>query len=253
MSVPIGIQLYTVRDAANADFTGTVTKIAEMGYIGVETAGFPGTTPKEAAKLFADLGLQITSAHSPLPLGDAQNEVLDTMAALNCKMLICPALMPEKFDSVDGVNQICDLLNQAAAVCQNNGLTLGYHNHYWEFQDLGDGQTPAKIMLEKLDPSIIFELDTYWAQTAGHDSVSLIQHLGARVPLLHIKDGPATQEGDMVAVGAGVMDIPAIVDAGQAHAKWLIVELDRCATDMMEAVRESYTYLVGNGLAAGNR
>ena len=253
MPAPIALQLYTLRDAMNEDFAATVTKVAEMGYKGVETAGFPGTTPAGAAKLFADLGLKVSSAHSGLPLGDSQNEVLDTMAALGTDMLICPAIMRDKFDTVDGVKEVCGVLNKAAEVCKANGLILGYHNHYWEFTDLGDGKTAAQVMMAELDAAVIFELDTYWVQTGGHDPVQLIQHAGARIPLLHIKDGPTTIEGDMVAAGEGVMDIPAIVEAGKEHAQWLIVELDRCGTDMMEAVQKSYDYLVSNGLAAGNK
>lgn len=252
MAAPIALQLYTVREAMNKDFNATVRQVAEMGYVGVETAGFPGTTPADAAKLFADLGLQVAAAHSPLPLGDQQNQVLDTMAALGAKYLICPALMRDKFDSVDGVKEVCARLNEAVEVCKANGLTLGYHNHFWEFTDL-DGQNASRVMVENLDSSIVFELDTYWAQTAGHDPVPIIQYLGTRVPLLHIKDGPATLEGDMVAAGEGVMNIPAIVSAGQEHTEWLIVELDRCATDMMTAVEKSYQYLVREGLARGNR
>jgi hypothetical protein len=57
----------------------------------------------------------------------------------------------------------------------------------------------------------------------------------------------------MTAVGEGVMDFPGIIQAGEGSTEWLIVELDRCATDMMEAVEKSYKYLVGKGLARGNR
>ncbi|MEM7128957.1 MAG: sugar phosphate isomerase/epimerase [Chloroflexota bacterium] len=252
MTAPIGIQLYTVRDAMNEDFTATVTKIAEMGYVGVETAGFPGTTPEGAAKLFAKLGLQVSSAHSPLPVGDNKNQVLDAMAALSTKRLVCPALMRDKFDTIDGIKEVCDVLNEAVAVCNANDLQLGYHNHWWEYLTV-EGTPANQVMLENLDSSIYFELDTYWIQVGGQSPVETITSLGERAPLLHIKDGPATNDGDMTAVGSGVIDVPAIIAAGKEHAEWLIVELDRCATDMMEAVQESYTYLVGEGLARGNR
>lgn len=252
MPAPIALQLYTVREAMNEDFTGTVKRVADMGYAGVETAGFPGTTPKDAAKLFADLGMAVAGAHSPLPLGDDKNKVLDTIGDLGTTRVICPALMRDKFDTVNGVKEVCDKLNEAAEVCAENGLSLGYHNHFWEFTDLGD-QNASQVFAQHLDSSIFFELDTYWAQVAGHDPVELINNLGARVPFLHIKDGPVTIEGDMVAAGEGVMDIPAIIEAGQEHTEWLIIELDRCGTDMMTAVEKSYQYLVGEGLARGNR
>ena len=252
MSTPIGIQLYTVRDAANEDYAAIITKIAEMGYVGVETAGFPGTTPQAAAALFQDLGLQVCGAHSPLPLGDSKNEVLDTIAALGTTRLICPALMRDKFDTIDGIKEVCATLNEAAEVCRENNLELVYHNHWWEYLTV-EGQAGNEVMLDNLDQSITFEVDTYWVQVAGADPLKVIESLGSRAPLLHIKDGPATQDGDMTAVGTGMMDVSAVIDAGRPHAKWLIVELDRCATDMVEAVAQSYTYLTENGLARGNK
>lgn len=252
MTAPIGIQLYTVREALEEDFTATVTKIAEMGYIGVETAGFPGTSPAEASKLFQSLDLQVLGAHIALPTGERQNEVLETMKNLNCERLICPALMREEFDTIDGIRRVCDVLNGAVEVCRANGLTLGYHNHWWEYLSV-EGQLANEIMVEQLDPSIYFELDTYWIQVAGQNPVDVIRSLGPRAPLLHLKDGPATVEGDMTAVGWGTIDVPGIVSAGDSHAEWLIVELDRCATDVLTAVQESYNYLVGEGLARGAR
>ncbi|MCK5328239.1 MAG: sugar phosphate isomerase/epimerase, partial [Candidatus Latescibacteria bacterium] len=81
----------------------------------------------------------------------------------------------------------------------------------------------------------------------------VVRELGVRAPLLHIKDGPCTKEAPMTAVGEGVVDFRSIVEAAGETAEWMIVELDRCATDMMEAVATSYTYLIEEGLARGNK
>ncbi len=78
-----------------------------------------------------------------------------------------------------------------------------------------------------------------------------IRELGARAPLLHIKDGSCKKEDPMTAVGEGVMDFHAIAEAGSSTVEWMIVELDECATDMMEAVEKSCTYLTEEGLAQG--
>jgi len=106
-----------------------------------------------------------------------------------------------------------------------------------------DGRYVYHVMLEELDPSVLFELDTYWIQTAGCDPAAVVKEFGARAPLLHIKDGPAVKEEPMQALGTGAMDIPALLEAGAGNVEWVIVELDRCATDMTEAVRKSYQYL----------
>ena len=90
-------------------------------------------------------------------------------------------------------------------------------------------------------------------QTAGCDPAKVAAEMGARAPFLHIKDGPCVKEEPMTAVGDGVVDVPALIEAGKPNTEWLVVELDRCATDMMEAVNKSYQYLVANGLAKGNK
>jgi sugar phosphate isomerase/epimerase len=105
--------------------------------------------------------------------------------------------------------------------------------------------------LEHLDAAVLFEVDVYWVQTAGLDPVAVIKELGPRVRLLHVKDGPAVKDEPMVAVGDGVLDIPAIIEAGQDNTEWLIVELDKSDSDIMAAVLKSYDYLVGSGLAYG--
>jgi sugar phosphate isomerase/epimerase len=109
------------------------------------------------------------------------------------------------------------------------------------------------VMLEHLDPDVFFEVDVYWVQTAGQDPVQVVHHLDSRAPLLHVKDGPCQMDADMTALGEGVVDIPGVAAAGARSTEWLVVELDRCATDMLEAVRKSYRYLIEKGLGHGNK
>lgn len=250
MAAPIALQLYSIRELLAADFAAGIRHVAQIGYAGVETAGFPGTTPQAAARLFGELGLTVCAAHSPLPLGDKQAEVLETMAAIGCPRLICAWKPPELFASVAGIRQVCAELNEANAVARANGLTLGYHNH-WAECALVDGRRAYEIMLDHLAPDIFLEIDTYWAKTAGVDPVALVRQLGRRAPLLHIKDGPCVMAAPMTAVGDGIVDVPGIVAAGAEATEWLIVEIDRCATDMLEAVAKSCRYMVGRGLAYG--
>jgi sugar phosphate isomerase/epimerase len=242
MTAPIGIQLYSVRENMNVDFEGTVREIAAMGYTGVETAGFPGTTPGDAKKLFNELGLTVTSSHSPMPLGDAKQEVLDALLGVGCPHLVCPWMDPGYFTSVDKMKELADILNEAYTVASANGMKFSYHNHDFEYALL-DGKPAIFTLQEYLDPGIGYELDTYWIKVAGQDPAVVTAMMGAKSPLIHIKDGPATKEADMTAVGDGVVDVPAIIAAGKPYTEWLIVELDRCATDMMVAVEKSYEYL----------
>ena len=123
-------------------------------------------------------------------------------------------------------------------------MKFSYHNHDFEYALL-DGSPAIYTLEEYLDTSIGFELDTYWIQVAGQDPAKVTARFGERSPLLHIKDGPGNRKADMTAVGDGVVDVPAIIRAGVPYTEWLIVELDRCATDKMEAVAKSYKYLTG--------
>ena len=252
MTVPIALQLYTARDALAKDFAGVMKKVADIGYVGVEPIfDLPGTTITEAAKLFRELGLEVPSAHTPLPVGEDANRVLDYMAAMGCQRIIS-GKGPDSFEMMDLIQQTCDLFNEAHAVAAENCLEFGIHNHWWEFLQV-DGRYVYRVMLEHLEPGVFFEVDTYWVKTAGVDPANVVTELGPRAPLLHIKDGPAIKDEPHVAVGDGVLDYPAIVQAAAGAAEWLIVELDHCATDMMAAVERSYQYLVEGGLARGNK
>lgn len=243
MTTPIALQLYTVRDSSQRDFARTVERVAAIGYTGVETAGFPNTSPEAAARLFADLGLTVCGAHSPLPLGGERNRVIETMQALTCKRLVLAWMPPESFTTRAGVEAVCAQLNEANAVARANGFSLGYHNHWFEFENRIDGESAHAWMARLCDPDIFFEIDTYWAKTAGDDPARVVRDYGSRAPLLHLKDGPAVRDAPMTALGEGVMDIPAIVAAARPHAEWFVVELDHCATDMFTAVEKSYRYL----------
>lgn len=251
MKPPIALQLYTLREYAQQDFEGTVRRVAEMGYVGVEPAGFPGSTPEAAGRLFRELGLQVPSAHTGLPLGDTKHEVLDAMAAIGCPRIVT-GKGPDDFNTMDKIKATCDLFNEANAAAKEAGLAFGIHNHWWEYTPV-EGVYPYRVMLERLDPDILFEIDTYWVQTAGCDVAEVLREVGERAPLLHIKDGPCVKTEPMTAVGAGVMDFPAILAAAGDVPQWLIVEQDRTAGDMVADVKASYAYLVGNSLARGSR
>jgi sugar phosphate isomerase/epimerase len=245
---PIGVQLYTLREELAHDVRGVLERLAEIGYIGVEPFG--GLNHQEAAAIINELGLKVESAHAPVPLGETRGKALDMAAAYGYKRMIIPSIPPADFETVDGIKKAADLLNQANLVAVENGLELGYHNHWWEVQ-LVDGRPAIKILLEYLDPTVFLQVDTYWVQAGGLDPAQLVTELGERAPLLHIKDGPAVKGEPMVAVGDGVVDIPAIIRAGAGVTEWLIVELDACASDMMTAVERSYQYLIQEGLARG--
>ncbi len=253
MTPPIALQLYTLRELIHTDFPGTINKVAEIGFVGVEVASIPDSvSPEEAGKIIREAGLQVVSAHAPLPLADRKNEVLDMLAGLDCTHLVSPWMDPGNYETETAIENTARQFNQAAQVAAENGLRFSIHNHWFEFE-LVNGVPAYQILLKTLSPDVLFEVDIYWVKTAGLDPARVLEELGARAPLVHVKDGPADQiDSPMVAVGTGSLDIPGILHAGGLHSETHIVELDRCATDMMTAVRESYRYLTHAGLSKGN-
>ncbi|MFN8377556.1 MAG: sugar phosphate isomerase/epimerase [Anaerolineae bacterium] len=249
---PIAVQLYSVRDALAADFEGVLRRIADMGYVGVEMAGNYGPGgPAEGAAFIRSLGMEITSAHLGLPDAGDATEQIATAKALGTANWVVPWIPPEKWATPEAVLEQIGLLNQAAKLANEAGLNLFYHNHWFEFEStpgLGGG-TPFELMMEHLDPAVLWEVDLYWVKTGGSDPAATLARLGERAALLHLKDGPTTLQDAMLALGEGVMNYPSFLSG--STAKWLIVELDRCDTDVVEAVGRSYTYLTEQGLAHG--
>ena len=153
MTIPVAVQLYSVRDRLENDFENTIRKIADMGYAGVEPYGVPNTTTAKSAAFFHSLNLKVPATHSRLPLGDDKAAVLDVLGALGAEYLICPSLNETKyFQSEDGIKQAQEILNEANAVCRANNLIFGYHNHWFEYAKI-NGRYAADLLREGLDPA----------------------------------------------------------------------------------------------------
>jgi sugar phosphate isomerase/epimerase len=244
---PISVQLYSVREEAKNDYIGVLKKIAAMGYVGVEPAGLHGMTPKEVRKVLDDLGLQVSSNHGPLPSPDNVNEIVDTAGALGYSVHVA-GYGPDQFATEAGTLKAAEDFQRAAELLKPHGLRFAFHNHWWEFDKKFNGKTPYDVLLE-CAPLAFSQLDTYWCAVGGDDPVRVLRQYGKRIPLLHIKDGPLDRNQPMTAVGEGKMDWKSVIGAADEQTtQWLIVELDRCATDMMEAVQKSVKYLASTGL-----
>jgi sugar phosphate isomerase/epimerase len=250
-SAPISVQLYSLRDEAAKDFEGVLRKLGNIGFVGVEVAGFHDLTPKQYAAIVEESGLVTSSAHLTDLSPDGLNTMLDDLDEIGCNVAVCAVMRSNHFADLDAVKATADALNKANDIARSRGFSLGYHNHWWEFSTSFDGQTAWSALFERLDTTVFAELDIYWATLGGVDPRQVIADLGERVWLLHVKDGPCdAPESPMVAVGSGTLDVPAIL-ASAPTAKWHIVELDRCATDMLAALADSHRYLVDSGLSRG--
>lgn len=252
MAPRLGLQLYSLREALDADFPGALRRIAGLGFAGVETAFFPEAVPvAEAGRQLRALDLTVLAAHTPLPLGAGREEARRIAEAVGCRRIVWHGWPRDpRYDTIDGVRRLADEFNAAGAAAAADGLTLGIHNHWWECEPV-EGELPYRVLLAELDPAIFVELDAYWARVAGLDPAAVAGELAGRMPLLHLKDGPATRGVPMAALGTGALDIPAVLRAAGDEIEWAIVELDQVATDPFEAVQQSHDYLSGQGLAIG--
>lgn len=247
------VQLYSLRKELEDDYQGIVTQLAETGYIGVEPAGFKNLPVQQTAKLYADLGLESKTMHTSLPVGEEKNRIIDEALAIGVKYLIT-GVSPGRekdFESLDSIKQIAETYNEVGSSLQQSGISLGYHNHWWEMDEI-NGVPGYQIFLEKTEPSILWEIDTYWVKVGGCDPVAVVKETAERAPLIHVKDGPCNLEGSMVAVGSGKMEIEAIINSNP-HIEIAVVELDQCDTDMLEAIKQSYHFLIKNNLVKGKK
>jgi len=239
----LAVQLYSLRErAAEQGFERVLAEVAEIGYAGVEVANLHGLAPATVGARLETLGLAIAAAHVALPEADASAALLDQYAVLGARDLVVAFLPPEQFATADAVDRAADRLNAFARAAASRGMALGYHNHFWEFASRIDGESAHARLFRRLDAAVFAEIDTYWAKVGGADPAAVVADFGSRARLLHVKDGPADgPESPMTALGEGRMDLAAILRA--SRAAWHIVELDRCATDMLAAVRASFVWL----------
>ncbi|MFQ6131172.1 MAG: sugar phosphate isomerase/epimerase family protein [Armatimonadota bacterium] len=248
---PIALQLYTVRELCQEDFPGTVKRVAEVGYKGVEFAGLHGMAPSEVKALVNDLGLEVASSHVALLTAENAEEVIEQERTLGNRRLVT-SMGQNQLQTLDDCKRAAASLQQAADMAKQAGMEFGYHNHWWEFLPV-EGQLPHEILMSEA-PDAFAQLDVYWVAYGKADPVQVVRRYKDRAPLLHMKDGTLEEGAPHTAVGAGALDMPAIVGAtDESVTDWLIVELDHCATDMFQAVVDSYTYLTENGLAEGSK
>jgi len=249
---PIAVQLYSLREEAKQDFRGVLQRVAAIGYKGVEPAGFYNLAPKEFRKIVEDLGMKIYSSHGPWAKLDNLNEVVETAGVLGLD-IASSGFGPEQFKSLDAIKATAEMVNRMVDHLARHHIKLFLHNHWWEFTVV-EGRL-AYDHFADLCPNVLFEIDTYWAANFGaNDPAAQVKKFKNRTILLHLKDGPLEKDKAHVAVGAGKMKFAPILAAmDPRRVRALIVELDRCDTDMFTAVEQSYRYLTTHQMAAGNR
>jgi sugar phosphate isomerase/epimerase len=260
MTTPqISVQLYSVHSQFDADLDGTLARIAAIGFTNVEAFDFVSRVDAIKAS-FEKHGLVSPTAHAILveqgsatPDGllttSPADEVFAAAKKLGVAVVIDPYVPPARWATREDVAHSARILNEMAVKAAEYGLRVGYHNHDHEFTSMIDGQTAYDVFVELLDPSVLLELDLYWATAGGQDVAALLGRLGDRVVAVHIKDGPmrpgitaAQLPDDQVPAGRGDVPLAAALAAGTA-IEYAVVEFDKYAGDIFEGIADSYAYL----------
>lgn len=245
-SIPYAVQLYTVRDYMEKDVAGTLPKIRVAGYRNVELAGTYGLEDAAFAQLLQRNGLRAISMHTGYEL------VTQDPAAV----IRSAGIFGVKFAVVGGIDQsltpnragweACGAaLDAAGRTLREAGIHLCYHNHAHEFKKIRNDY-PHDILFGAASPeNLKAQLDTFWIEYAGLKPANVIAKFEGRCPLLHVKDMVDKHSRAFAEVGQGILDWPAIFEAGAAAGvEWYIVEQDACARDSLACIQTSAEFLV---------
>jgi sugar phosphate isomerase/epimerase len=241
MDMQVALQLYTLRDETSRDFVGTLRRVAQMGYSGVEFAGYGNLSSQDLSALLADTGLRAAGTHIRLEAlqGTQLDESLRYCLDIGCPHLVLPWLANE-WRTPQGMQSLAPQLNAIGQRCQEQGITFAYHNHNFEFARV-DGGYLFDTLLQAADPALVkLELDVYWAAFAGVDPVAFLQAHADRIALIHLKDMAA--DSSMTEVGKGTLDMRSICAFAQDHGLWGIVEHDHPTLPSLESARISLEY-----------
>lgn len=242
----ISIQLWSVNDALQRDYKGTLARLTQMGFDGVELAGRFGPFTEEPNALkdcLNTLGLAISGAHVAIETLDDDNleKTVSFYQQLGTDLLIIPwddrAWHPEQVD--DFVAQ----LNQLSMALERYDMRLGFHNHDQEFNAY-QNTTYWDHIANHTHQEIALQLDAGWVTYAGHNPTHYVTRYAHRLPSIHFKACALESERDRIAlIGQDSVDWPTLIDATLALPKtpWIVLEQESypCALSPMQAVAES--------------
>jgi sugar phosphate isomerase/epimerase len=235
------VQLYTVRDAIAEDLPGAIAKVAAAGFTQVEPYGFVDRADEFVAALKAN-GLTAPTGHAKL-IGEDIVPILEAAKKLGIKTLIDPFTLPEFWTDAEAIKGFAEALNAAAVKAEAYGITIGYHNHNWEFSNRIDGEIALDYFISLHSPSIVLEIDTFWCEVGGVSALDYLKKLGSRVVALHIKDGD--KDGDVAKqVPAGTGQIPVREVLAAAPHALPVVEFDLyTGGDVFDGIAQSLKFV----------
>jgi sugar phosphate isomerase/epimerase len=247
--IPIALQLYSVREACQADFPTTLKAVADMGYEGVDFAGYYGYEATTIRKMLDDLGLGVAGCHTGLDTltGDELAKTVEFNHILGNKYLVVPWIPDEYRDSVDAWKRTADLFNDIATKLEPEGMVTGYHNHFVEFTPYENGQTGWDILFSNTGKGVVMQIDIGNALHGGGDPVTYLKRYPKRAITVHLKAYAADKEA--VVIGEDDVDWQEVFDIveGQGVTDWYIVEQESYPYPPQESAMRSLQALKAMG------
>jgi len=248
--MPIGLQLYSVRDLLPKDFDGTLAKLRAAGYTEMEAAGYYERKAPEFRHAMDQAGLRCVSTHHQLGLlREKLDELIEYGHSLGLEYIVCsssnrrdPAAKGPL--TLDDWRFVASEFNRIGEKVKAAGMSFGYHNHTPEFGAEG-GVVFYDELLRLTDPKLVcFEMDCGWVAASGIDAVAYIRKAPERFPLLHVKDMARNAEGKLhsVVMGHGIVDYKPILRAATG-LKHYFIEQEEFDIDVIEALRQDAEYM----------
>ncbi len=242
------IQLIVFGQRNRDDFPGVLRDVKTAGFPAFESGNmFASLGQAETRRLLDETGLRVSGAH--FGYGDwADSEKVSShiafCKAMGIKHMMCSGVSDSK--SAEGYRTSCKLFNQVGARLRDEGLVFNYHNHAWEFEDLG-GVNGMQIISQETDPALVkFNIDVYWVTFGGEDPVAFIQQHRDRAGYFHFKDGERSEDGKPIflELGRGFVDLKGSMRAArEVGAEWIVAEQDRTDLPHLESVTISRNYM----------
>lgn len=221
--IPIGLELYSVRNELPRDFTGVIEAIGKMGYAGVEFAGYHGwdKKPTELRKLLDDNGLKCCGTHTALNTleGDNLKRTIELHKTLGNKFLICPNIQAP---DAEGWMNLAKKFNDISARAGESGMLVGYHSHAGDFKKF-DGKTAWEIFFDNTRPEVVQQIDVGNTLDGGGDPLALIKKYPGRTKTTHLKEHGGAPDAP---IGEGKIDWPPLFEAYETigGVEWYVVE-----------------------------
>jgi sugar phosphate isomerase/epimerase len=241
----VGVQLYSVRDAMGKDPSGSLKKLADMGYKYVEHAGyrngkFYGYGAKEFKVLLDGYGLKMHSGHTRLDpkdydstkkqFTDEWKKLVEDAAIAGQKYVISPWIDESVRKNYDDLMRFIELFGKAGELCKAHGMKFGYHNHDFEFNTVLNNQKVFDIIMKNTDPALVAQqLDMGNLYNGGAIAIAIVMQYPDRFELMHVKDEVKATSGnekyESTILGQGIVNTKQVCDAGRKHGtQYFIIE-----------------------------